>query len=117
MPYAGRLSLKNGVVVIEELPASTQAGPSAPRSVGEQENGEEQAHPPQARVRRPATVRKAPKKRKASELDEESGGEVENERKSKVYTFLSSTCSPLLICDVFYRELSGVVPDSAKCLL
>ena len=48
---------------------------------------------------RPAIVRK---KRKA--VEEESGGENEEERSAKVFTFVLCRCSPLLICGVFYRE-------------
>ena len=84
-------------------PTAPQAGLSALSSTGEQEDRGEQARPPQTQIRRPAAVRMATKKRKAVESDEESGGEVENRRKTKVYTYLTCDCSPLLICDVLQR--------------
>ena len=55
--------------------------------MAEEETGAHQARPPRVQRRRPA-ARKAPKKRKASELDDENGGELEEERNKKVYCFI-----------------------------
>ena len=60
-------------------PVVAQAGPSAPRSG-------EQARTPRARQ---AVVRK---KRKAKEIEEESGGEIGKERSIKVLSFLLRGC-------------------------
>ena len=75
--------------------AAAQAGPSVPGTFTGQENRGEHT-----RALRPrhAAVRK---KRNALEFDEESGNDIEKERKSKVYTPLLCICSPILMCDVF----------------
>ena len=66
-------------------------------------------------------VPKAAKKRKASELDDENGGEIEKEKKTKVYCFILYARLRLLIYNVFDRELGATAPNStqlpAVCLL
>lgn len=99
----------------QQQPAAAQAEPHAAISTPEQESGGDQARPPRAQEGRRAAVIKAAKKRRASEPDHESGGELESGRKTKVYVFLTCTYSLLLMYDVFYRELSATVPDSAVC--
>lgn len=106
-PLARRLKLEDGLVVIGLQLAATasQAAPSAPRALPEQEDHEG--------PKRPVAAWKAAQKCKASQFDESGGDQIEKERKTKVYGFLSCACSPLLMCDVYYRELSSTTPDSA----
>ena len=83
LPVAGRPRLEKGMVVMDEQqPTTAQAGPSLPSSMAEAENGANQARPP--RVKGRPAARKAAKKRKASELDDENGGRNEKERQTKV---------------------------------
>ncbi len=114
LALAGRPRLERGKVITEQQQATaTQVGPSLPSSMTEEAD---QARPPRARRQRPA-ARKAATKRKALDFDDESGGEIEKERKIKVYIFMFCARSPLLMCNVFYRESSATAPDRAVCLL
>ena len=82
-------------------------------------------HPPQGVENRPALTELAQpssvRSEKAGEIEEEGGGEMGKERRTKVFTFLVCSCSPLLMGDVFYRERSATAVDSAPlpeiCLL
>ena len=73
------------------------------------------------RCRPSASAPSSKKKRKASELDDKNGGEIEKEKKTKVYCFILYTRSRLLMCNVFDRELGATAPSStqlpAVCLL
>ena len=97
----------------QQQPTTAQAGPSLPSTVAEEETGADQARPPRVQRRRP-TARKAAKKRKASELDDENGGEIEKEKKTKVYCFILYARSRLLMCNVFDRELGATTPNSTQ---
>ena len=81
-------------------PTAPQEGPSVPGSIAEEENGSDQVRPPRVQYSQYPVARKATKKRKALELNDESGGEIEKERKTKKYYVLVSR---LFMCDVFYR--------------
>ena len=120
MPLVGRPRLEKGMVVVDhQQPTPVQAGPSLPSSVVDEDTGADQARPP--RVKSRPAARKAAKKRKALESEDESGGEIDKERKKKVHSFILCARSRLLMCDVFYRGSSATAPEStprlAVCLL
>lgn len=114
------LRVQNGLLewVEQQQPAATQAEPHAPISMPEQENSGDHVRPPRAQTGRPATIMMATKKRRASELDREGGGEIQNGRKTKVYVsycafihrclcmmcFTESQARPYLTQSVYYRN-------------
>ena len=100
----------------QQQPTTAQAAPSLPSTTSEEENGGDQARPPRAQRQRPA-ARKAAKKRKALEFDDESGDEIEKERKTKVSSLILCARSRLLMRHIVYRELSATAPDSTPLSL